>query len=73
VVLVLGLHFLPFARAFRQPFFTPLGWTLVAGAAAGGTATLAGFDDAPAWTATLAGGVLLVASLRGLIGSPSPA
>lgn len=73
VVLVLGLHFVPFARAFRQPFYAPLGWTLVGVAAAGGTATLAGVTDGPAWTAVLAGVTLLVASLLGTLSSRSPA
>lgn len=67
VVLVLGLHFLPFARAFGQPFFAPLAWTLVGMAAAGGAATLTGWADGPAWTAVLAGVTLLVASLGGLL------
>jgi hypothetical protein len=73
VVLVLGLHFLPFARAFGQPFFARLGWTLVGIAVAGCTATLAGVDDGPAWTAVLAGATLLVASLLGTVSSRSPA
>ncbi|MDF1606054.1 hypothetical protein [Nocardioides sp. YIM 152315] len=66
VVLVVGLHLLPFARAFGQPFFRPLAWSLVTVALVGGAATVAGFEDGPGWTGVLAGGVLLVAALVGL-------
>ncbi|KQW46902.1 hypothetical protein ASC77_17020 [Nocardioides sp. Root1257] len=67
VVLVLGLHFVPFARAFRQPFFTPLAVALVAVALVGGAATLAGLDDGPAWTAVVSGLTLLVSASLGLL------
>ncbi|SDD52239.1 hypothetical protein [Auraticoccus monumenti] len=64
VVLVVGLHFLPFARAFTQPLFTVLGWTLVALALVGAVLALALRDsDLAGVTAVVAGLVLLVTSL----------
>lgn len=67
VVLVLGVHFVPFARAFAAPVFALLGWALVAVAVVGGVVTLAtgDADVAPA-TATVAGFVLLAFSLYGV-------
>ncbi len=41
VVLVVGVHFVPFARAFRVPLFAVLGWTLIAVAVVGGVLTVA--------------------------------
>lgn len=64
VVLVVGLHFLPFARTFAQPLFTVLGWSLVALAVLGAALTLALRDsDLAGATAVVAGLVLLVCSL----------
>lgn len=40
VVFVVGVHFLPFARAFRVPLFTGLGAALVAVAVIGGLVTV---------------------------------
>jgi hypothetical protein len=65
VVLVLGAHFLPFARAFDAPVFTPLGWILIGLAIAGGALTLATSAVAAAATAVLAGVVLLLFSAFG--------
>ncbi|MQM24530.1 hypothetical protein [Glycomyces albidus] len=65
VVLVVGAHFLPFARAFAAPVFTPLGWILVGLAVAGGALTLATSAVAAAATAVLAGAVLLGFSALG--------
>jgi hypothetical protein len=59
VVLVVGVHFVPFARAFRAPVFLPLGLALVALGVLGGVAVLADVDDAQLWAAVLAGLTLL--------------
>ncbi|WP_051393031.1 hypothetical protein [Glycomyces arizonensis] len=59
VVLVVGAHFLPFAKAFDAPVFAPLAWTLVGIAVVGGALTLALDEQAAAWTAVLAGAALL--------------
>lgn len=59
VVLVVGVHFLPFARAFGMPVFGLLAWTLIALAAAGGALTSAVDAGAGPWTAVAAGFVLL--------------
>lgn len=59
VVFVVGVHFLPFARAFGLPVFDLLAWTLIVLAVAGGVLTLAVDTVAGPWTAVLAGFVLL--------------
>jgi hypothetical protein len=65
VILVVGVHFLPFATAFELPIFTHMGWTLVALAVVGGALTLAVSDLAAPATAILAGVVLLFFSALG--------
>lgn len=65
VVLVVGAHFLPFAKAFDAPVFTPLAWTLIGLAVIGGALTLALAVQAAAWTAVLAGAALLGFSAAG--------
>jgi hypothetical protein len=59
VVLVVGVHFLPFAKAFDAPVFTPLAWSLIGLAVVGGALTLATTATAAAATAVIAGFVLL--------------
>lgn len=59
VILVVGLHFWPFARAFQAPVFRPLAVSLTGVALAGIGAALAGWPWAPASAAVLAGFVLL--------------
>lgn len=59
VVLVVGVHFLPFAKAFDAPVFTPLAWSLIGLAVAGGALALATTATAAAATAVIAGFVLL--------------
>jgi hypothetical protein len=59
VVFVVGVHFLPFARAFELPVFALLGWTLIVLALVGGALTLAVDATAGPWTAVIAGFVLL--------------
>ncbi|MEU5870291.1 hypothetical protein AB0A73_01870 [Glycomyces sp. NPDC047369] len=65
VVLVVGVHFLPFAKAFDAPVFRPLAWSLIALGAAGGALTVATSAAAAAATAVLAGFVLLAFSSLG--------
>ncbi len=65
VVFVVGAHFLPFARAFTAPVFTPLAWTLMGLAAAGAALTLTVWPAAPGSVAVLAGFVLLGFSASG--------
>ncbi|GAA2285810.1 hypothetical protein GCM10009853_046020 [Glycomyces scopariae] len=65
VVLIVGAHFLPFARAFDAPVFTQLGWALIGLAVVGGAVTLATSGVAAAGTAVLAGVVLLLFSAFG--------
>lgn len=67
VVLVLGVHFVPFARAFRAPLFGYLGALLVAVAVIGAAASLAGAGRAELWTAVVAGFLLLGFALGGLL------
>lgn len=67
VVLVVGLHFLPFARAFAQPLFTWLGAVLAALGVLG-LALAPTVDAAPAAVAVGAGYALLVAALLGPVG-----
>lgn len=71
VVLVVGTHFAPFGRVFGQPLFTTLSATLVAMALVGGVATVAGAEDAPAWTTVGAGFALLGSALAGVL-RPQP-
>ncbi|MFB9314644.1 hypothetical protein [Nocardioides plantarum] len=70
VVLVVGVHFLPFARAFRAPVFTPLGLALVLLAMVGAVGVLADLDDAQLWTAVGAGFVLLAFAAYGALRRP---
>ena len=59
VVFVVGVHFLPFARAFGLPVFDLLAGTLIVLAVVGGVLTLAVDAVAGPWTAVLAGFALL--------------
>ncbi|MEO6604789.1 MAG: hypothetical protein ABIN55_04175 [Aeromicrobium sp.] len=60
VVAVVGLHFLPFARAFDTTMYAWLGWAMIAIATCGIAATLAtGRDSTAAWFAVTAGIVVL--------------
>lgn len=70
VVLVVGVPFLPFARAFGLPVFDLLAWTLIALAVAGGALTLAVDAGSGPWTAVAAGFVLLAFAAAGPAGSP---
>lgn len=67
VVLVLGVHFLPFARAFGVRLFAALGTTLIVVAVAGGVATISSGAVAAAWTGTAAGVLLLAFSAFGAV------
>ncbi len=60
IVLAVGLHFLPFARAFRAPVFARLGVVM---AALGGTGLVLGL----AWTATAAPAAAVVTGLVMLV------
>lgn len=61
VALVVGLHFLPFARAFGTPMFRRLGWTLIAlGMVGGFAATLVGEAAGVVVAGVVSGVVLLV-------------
>lgn len=66
VVLVVGVHFLPFARVFATPLFGWLGTALLAlglvGLVLGGAS---GSREPADWVAVVAGFVLLVVSLLG--------
>ncbi|MFY0407451.1 DUF6609 family protein [Solicola sp. PLA-1-18] len=62
VVATVGLHFVPFARAFGQPLFLRLAAALVLVAVVGALAELAGVPDAVPWVAVVAGAVLLASS-----------
>jgi hypothetical protein len=59
VVLVLGVHFLPFARTFRVPLFATLAWTLVAIGLLGGVLAVLVGPVLAATAGVLAGFVLL--------------
>ncbi|MBM6401208.1 hypothetical protein [Phycicoccus sonneratiae] len=59
VVVAVGLHFVPFARAFRAPVFGVLGWTLAAVGFAGLLLGLALGAGAAALAAVLTGLVML--------------
>ncbi|WP_139977267.1 hypothetical protein [Nocardioides litoris] len=70
VVVAVGLHFLPFARAFSQPLFTRLGVVLaVVGVL--GLALSPAYDDAPGAAAVAAGFVLLAAGAAGMLAGRS--
>jgi hypothetical protein len=73
VVLVVGVHFLPFARAFRVPLFGALGWTLLGLALIGGVLALTLTPLAVPGAAVAAGFVLLgFAALGGTRPGPIP-
>lgn len=72
VVMVLGVHFVPFARAFGAPLFAWLGGALMALALVGGALSLAGANQAEPWTAVLAGFTLLGFSLVGALAGTPP-
>jgi hypothetical protein len=66
VVLVVGVHFLPFANAFHLPVFRWLAASLVVVALIGAVPTLATTSaTAPGWTGVAAGFVLLSFSAAG--------
>lgn len=65
VVLVVGAHFLPFAKTFEAPVFAPLAWVLIALAVVGGALALALDVQAESWAAVLAGAALLFFSALG--------
>lgn len=66
VVFVVGVHFLPLARAFRLPVFGWLSASLVVVSVVGAIATLAcGGTIAAGWTGVTAGFVLLIFSACG--------
>jgi len=74
VVLVVGAHFLPFGRAFGTTVFVGLGAVLVGVSVVGAVAATLGAATAPAWTAVVAGLVLLASAWWGLrtgAGAPS--
>lgn len=73
VVLVVGLHFVPFAPAFGAPLFRALGLALAGAATAGAVAARAGVPDAPAWTGVVAGLLLLAAAASPLVPRLRPA
>ena len=60
VVIAVGLHFVPFAAAFRAPVFTVLGWCLVAIGVVGLLLGLAAGAVAVAGAAVVTGLVMLV-------------
>jgi hypothetical protein len=60
IVLAVGLHFLPFARAFRTPMFTRLGIVMTALGATGLALGLAWTSTAAAVVAVTTGLVMLV-------------
>ena len=67
VALVVGVHFLPFAKAFRLPQFQPLAWTLIALALIGGVLAVAVGAAAGTFVAGVLSGVALFAyALRSL-------
>ncbi|MGH8879028.1 MAG: hypothetical protein ACRD0P_17085 [Stackebrandtia sp.] len=65
VVFVVGVHFLPFARAFAAPVFAVLSRVLIGLAMLGAVLTVAVSAVFAAWTAVLAGVVLLGFSALG--------
>ncbi len=77
VVLVVGAHFLPFARAFRVPLFTLLAWSLIVVAVIGGLVTAMGAARGATTAGVIAGFLLLAfavagATLRGRTGQAFP-
>lgn len=65
VVLVVGVHFLPFATAFKVPMFRTLGLVLVGIAVLGMGGTLAGVELGVRIAAVAAGFVLFAAVVAG--------
>jgi hypothetical protein len=59
VVLVVGVHFLPFARTFRVPLFAGLAWTLVVLGLLGGVLAVVVGPVLASATGVVAGFVLL--------------
>jgi hypothetical protein len=60
VIAVVGLHFLPFSRAFATPMYVWLGVTMILLAVIGAIVTIAAdSDSAPPWFAVVTGVVLL--------------
>jgi cytochrome b561 len=64
VVLVVGAHFLPFAKTFHAPVFARLGWTMIAIAVVGGLG-VAVTDAAAAGAGVAAGFAMLGFSATG--------
>lgn len=60
VALVVGLHFLPFARAFGTPMFRWLGWALIALGVVGGLAAALVGESVGAVSAGVGSGVVLL-------------
>ena len=60
VALIVGVHFLPFAKAFRLPDFQPLAWTLIALALIGGVLAVAVGATAGTFVAGVLSGVALL-------------
>lgn len=60
VALVVGIHFLPFARAFRSPVFAVLGLVLIGLAVVGGLLAVLGDPDAGTLTAGVGSGIALL-------------
>ncbi|MDN5893840.1 MAG: hypothetical protein L0H93_07400 [Nocardioides sp.] len=73
VVLVVGVHFVPFASAFRLPMFRWLGITMILVALSGMAVTLAGVDEGARAAAAAAGVVLFGAVYAGSRAHSSPA
>lgn len=67
VVFVVGVHFLPFASAFRVPLFRVLALTLMVVAVTGGVAALGAGTVAVGWAAVAAGFVLLAFAYAGAV------
>lgn len=69
VVFVVGVHFLPFARAFGVPLFAALSAGLIVIAVGGGAVALTtgAVEVAVAWTGVAAGLVLLAFSVIGVV------
>ena len=73
VVFVVGVHFVPFARAFSLTRFAVLGAVLMAIAVAGGLVTLLVTPLGSPWTGVLAGFALLGFALSGPFVGSRPA
>jgi hypothetical protein len=65
VVLVVGVHFLPFARTFRVPLFAALAWSLVVLGLLGGALAVAVGPVLASAAGVLAGFVLLAFAAAG--------